>query len=63
MVRDSIPVKIGIGAAIVVAAIFLSPWLDRGTFAEEVAMSQSTIEQAFPISSKCKRCHERVFEE
>jgi hypothetical protein len=26
-------------------------------------MSQSTIEQAFPTSSKCKRCHERVFEE
>jgi hypothetical protein len=63
MVRDSIPVKIGIGAAIVVAAIFLSPWLDHGTFAEELAMSQSTIEQAFPTSSKCKRCHERVFEE
>ncbi len=63
MVRDSISVKIGIGAAIVVVALCLAPWLDRGTFAEEVAMSQSTIEQAFPTSSKCKRCHERVFEE
>ncbi|CAE6744493.1 multiheme c-type cytochrome [Nitrospira defluvii] len=25
--------------------------------------AQSTIEKAFPSSSKCKRCHERVFEE
>jgi hypothetical protein len=63
MVRDSIGVKIGIGSAIVVVALFLSRWLDRGTFAQESAMSQSTIEQAFPTSSKCKRCHERVFEE
>ena len=63
MVRDSIRVKIGIGAAIVVVALLLADWLDRGTFAQEAAMSQSTIEQAFPSSSKCKRCHERVFEE
>jgi hypothetical protein len=63
MVRKSIPVKIGIGAAIVVVALFLAHLLDRGTFAQETAMSQSTIEQAFPSSSKCKRCHERVFEE
>jgi nitrate/TMAO reductase-like tetraheme cytochrome c subunit len=27
------------------------------------AKAQSTIEKAFPSSSKCKRCHERVFEE
>lgn len=27
------------------------------------AKVQSTIEKAFPSSSKCKRCHERVFEE
>jgi len=63
MVRDSIPVKIGIGAAIVAVALFLTFWLYSGTFAQEVVMSQSTIEQAFPSSSKCKRCHERVFEE
>lgn len=63
MVRNSIRVKIGIGAAIVVVALFLSHWLDRATFAQEAAMSQSTIEQTFPSSSKCKRCHERVFEE
>jgi hypothetical protein len=55
--------KIGIGAVIAVVALFFSHWLDSGTFAEELGMSQSTIEQAFPSSSKCKRCHERVFEE
>lgn len=63
MVRDSIGVKVGIGASVAVVALFLAHWLDRGTFAQETAMSQSTIEQAFPSSSKCKRCHERVFEE
>src|SRR6476619_1160066 len=63
MVRNSIPLKIGIGSVLVVGALLLAHWLDRGTFAEELAMSQSTIEQTFPHSSKCKRCHERVYEE
>ncbi len=63
MVRDSIGVKVGIGASVAVVALFLAHWLDRGTFAQETALSQSTIEQAFPSSSKCKRCHERVFDE
>jgi hypothetical protein len=63
MVQNSIRVKIGIVAVVAVVALLLAHWLDRGTFAQEAAMSQSTIEQAFPSSSKCKRCHERVFEE
>lgn len=63
MMRDSIRAKIGIGAAIVAVALLLGHWLASGTFAQEAALSQSTIEQAFPTSSKCKRCHERVFEE
>ncbi|MBK5282588.1 MAG: hypothetical protein JJE16_10910 [Nitrospiraceae bacterium] len=63
MVQDSIGVKIGIGSVIVVVALFLSHWLDSSTFAQETGKSQSTIEKAFPSSSKCKRCHERVFEE
>jgi hypothetical protein len=63
VVRNSIPLKIGIGSMIVAGVLLLAHWLDRGTFAEEVVLSQSTIEQAFPTSSKCKRCHERVFEE
>ena len=63
MGRDSIGVKSGIGMVIVVVALFLSHWLDSGTFAQDGAKSQSTIEKAYPNSSKCKRCHERVFEE
>ena len=63
MVRNSIILKLGICMAIVVVTFFLSPWFDHGTLAQEAALSQSTIEQAFPTSSKCKRCHERVFEE
>jgi hypothetical protein len=63
MVRNSSHAKIGIGTVIMVGVLLFAPWLDRSTFAEELAMSQSTIEQVFPSSSKCKRCHERVFEE
>lgn len=63
MVRNLILVKIGIGAAIAATALLSAPWLDRSPAAQEVGLSQSTIEQAFPTSSKCKRCHERVFEE
>ena len=63
MVRNLILVKIGIGAAVAAMALLSAPWLDRGPVAQEVGLSQSTIEQAFPTSSKCKRCHERVFEE
>ena len=62
MVQDSTILKIGIGAATAVVML-LAPWLNRGLFAEDIGLSQSTIEQAFPTSSKCKRCHERVFEE
>ncbi len=63
MVRGSTILKIGIAAAIMVVVVVLAPWLERGTFAEELALSQNAIEQVFPSSSKCKRCHERVFEE
>ena len=63
MVRNSSLAKIGISTVIVVGVLLFAHWLDRDTFAEELAMSQSTIEQVFPSSSKCKRCHERVFEE
>ena len=61
--KSSIPLRIGIGSVIVAVALFLALWLDRGILAQEVGLSQSAIEQAFPASSKCKRCHERVFEE
>ncbi|HSF68376.1 MAG TPA: multiheme c-type cytochrome [Nitrospiraceae bacterium] len=63
MVRDSIPGKIAIAAVVAVVALLLAHWPNRGAFAEELGMSQITIEKTFPNSSKCKRCHERVFEE
>ena len=63
MGRQSIRVQIGISAVIVVVALFFSPWFDNVMFAQEAAKSQSTLEKVFPSSSKCKRCHERVFEE
>ena len=53
IVRKSISVKIGAGVAIVVVALFLSHWFVRGTFAEELGLSQSTIEQAFPTATRC----------
>jgi hypothetical protein len=63
MVRNSSRVKIGIGVVIVVGVLLLAPSFDRSAFAQELGMFQSTIEKTFPSSSKCKRCHERVFEE
>ena len=51
------------GVVVLVLALFLSQGFDNGAFAQETATSQNTIEKAFPSSSKCKRCHERVFEE
>jgi Zn-finger protein len=48
---------------VVALALFLSQGFDNATFAQEPAKSQSSLEKAFPSSSKCKRCHERVFEE
>lgn len=60
MVRQAISVKLGIGA-VIVAALCLSQWLDHALYAQEAP--KPTLEKAFPSSSKCKRCHERVFEE
>jgi hypothetical protein len=37
--------------------------VSTGPFAQEAAKSPLTLDKAFPNSSKCKRCHERVFEE
>jgi len=50
--------------AVVFVALAAS-WLgtvERSTLAQD-AKSQALIEKAFPNSNKCKRCHERVFEE
>lgn len=50
----------GLVAAIFTASMALFP---VGEPAAEEAKSQALIEKAFPNSNKCKRCHERVFEE
>ena len=63
MVRDSISVRISRGMMVVVLALFLLQGFNNGTFAQETGKSPNTLEKAFPSSSKCKRCHERVFEE
>ena len=61
--RDSISVGISRGIGVWALALFLSQGLDNGTFAQEGAKPQNSLEKAFPSSNKCKRCHERVFEE
>ena len=55
MVRQAIGVKLGI-SVVILAALCLSQWLDSVLHAQEV--SKPTLEKAFPISSKCKRCHD-----
>jgi Zn-finger protein len=55
--------QISISAVAVVVALFLSPWFGSSLSAQEAAKPQNSLEKAFPSSSKCKRCHERVFEE
>ncbi len=54
--------KIGVGMLMALVIGLAAHWSDDRTFAQE-AKSQATIEKAFPNSNKCKRCHERVFEE
>jgi Zn-finger protein len=63
MVRHSIRMQISISAVAVVVALFLSPWFGSSLFAQEAAKPQNSLEKTFPSSNKCKRCHERVFEE
>jgi hypothetical protein len=49
-------------AAVVIGLICLFGWETPEALAQD-AKAQSLIEKAFPHSNKCKRCHERVFEE
>ncbi|MEK7870169.1 MAG: multiheme c-type cytochrome, partial [Nitrospirota bacterium] len=51
-----------LGMMAVVLGLSLLGLLD-GELSAQDAKSQAVIEKAFPSSSKCKRCHERVFEE
>ena len=52
---------IGVTAAVMVSVCLSAGWISHA-FAQD-AKSQALIEKAFPHSNKCKRCHERVFEE
>ncbi len=60
-----------VGRAGLVGVAILGVWLVAGLVglsvpsgkAEEPAKPKLTMEKAFPAASKCKRCHERVFEE
>jgi hypothetical protein len=58
--RKRVGVLLGMMAAVL--GFSLLGLLDSELSAQD-AKSQAVIEKAFPSSSKCKRCHERVFEE
>ncbi len=58
--RKRVGVLLGMMAAVL--GLSLLGLLD-GELSAQDAKSQAVIEKAFPNSSKCKRCHERVFEE
>lgn len=52
------------GIVVLAALALLAVW--GGTpfsLAQDAAKSKGTLEKVFPSSNKCKRCHERVFEE
>ncbi len=53
---------VGVAVVALAALLIASGGVGRPTFAQD-AKSQGLIEKAFPNSNKCKRCHERVFEE
>ena len=63
IVSQSRRVRVALGSAIVLFLLVGGHLVSTGLFAQEPAKSQATVEKAFPNSSKCKRCHERVFEE
>ncbi|HEY7531471.1 MAG TPA: multiheme c-type cytochrome [Nitrospiraceae bacterium] len=54
---------IGAGATAILLSLVIGGYFISTGSAQDGVKSQGTIEKAFPNSSKCKRCHERVFEE
>ena len=52
----------GVVIGLVLLAVAITSYGVQQGLAQD-AKAQATIEKAFPSSSKCKRCHERVFEE
>src|SRR5574342_1041286 len=59
---DSMGVKAMTGALLALGIGLLVQFPGTPIFAQDAKL-QPTIEKAFPNSNKCKRCHERVFEE
>lgn len=55
---------LGLGAVVFAVLCFLVGWeATRASLAEEPVKIKGSLEKVFPSSNKCKRCHERVFEE
>lgn len=61
-IRKMTAVRLGL-SMLTLLVVGLSVWPSDGPSFAQDAKSHSLIEKAFPKSNKCKRCHERVFEE
>src|SRR5262249_61342358 len=63
IVSQSRCVRAAAGVAVMLSVMLGGHLASTGLFAQDGTKSQVSLEKAFPNSSKCKRCHERVFEE
>ena len=61
-VRKTI-VPVALTAMFLVAGWLSAPLFGDRIFAQQDGKAPITMDKAFPNSNKCKRCHERVFEE
>ncbi len=62
----SIVKRIGVriaAAGLVLSGLLCGQWVGGSALLAQDAKSGMTLDKAFPNSNKCKRCHERVFEE
>ncbi|HWF59903.1 MAG TPA: multiheme c-type cytochrome [Nitrospira sp.] len=55
-------IAVGLSVVVMIGVVLLSDGAFTSVLAQNAA-NQSLIEKAFPHSTKCKRCHERVYEE
>lgn len=62
MRRVPVTVIVGFSFLVTVAAVLCLDGVESSTQAQTVP-TQAQIEKSFPHSGKCKRCHERVYEE
>lgn len=62
MIPSKSVARLGVAGAALVGAMVAVNSADLGV-AQDSVKSQAAIEKVFPNSNKCKRCHERVFEE